>query len=213
LTPLWVRAVEHDARHRIGLQPVEVCRRAAPSPQKAVGATMLVKGSNGCAGFSLNQRTEFADTFPRVGLNGLFFLAHHCLNSRLLMIRSTYTSRAGFTLIEFIAVLAIIGVLASLSIPRFVEVDAKASQQALRSSVAELNSRESLTWSLVKLSTSGWVDDAGLFAQVDTDLGPDFRWTPRAAIDGGNLHFKEQILKLEREPSLPARAGKWKEKN
>ncbi len=128
------------------------------------------------------------------------------------MIKSIHMSRSGFTLIELIAVLAILAVLASLSIPRFVEVDASATRQALVSSVAELNSRESLTWSQVKLSTTGWLDDAGVFSQVDTDMGPGFGWTPRAAVDGGNLQFKEQLLKLERESSLSTRAGKWKEK-
>lgn len=122
-------------------------------------------------------------------------------------------SRAGFTLIELIAVLAMLAVLASLSIPRFVEIDANASRQALASSVAELNSRETLTWSQVKLSTTGWLDDVGVFSQVNTDLGPDFRWSPPAAIDGGHLHFKHQLMKLERESSLSTRAGKWKEKN
>ncbi len=121
-------------------------------------------------------------------------------------------SRSGFTLIELIAVLAILAVLASLSIPRFIEVDTNAGRQALASSVAELNSRESLTWSQVKLSSTGWIDDAGVFSQMGTDLGADFRWTPSPAIDGGNLHFKEQILRLEREASLSTRAGKWKEK-
>lgn len=128
------------------------------------------------------------------------------MNSRV------YTNQSGFTLIEIIAVLAILAVLASLSIPRFVEVDANAGRQALVSSVAELNSRESLTWSQVKLTATGWVDDAGVFSQLDTDLGPDFKWTPRAAIDGGRLHFREQTLSLEREASLATRAGKWKEK-
>jgi len=128
------------------------------------------------------------------------------MNSRV------YTNQSGFTLIEIIAVLAILAVLASLSIPRFVEVDANAGRQALASSVAELNSRESLTWSQVKLTATGWPDDAGVFSQLDTDLGPDFKWTPRAAIDGGRLHFREQTLSLEREASLATRAGKWKEK-
>jgi prepilin-type N-terminal cleavage/methylation domain-containing protein len=128
------------------------------------------------------------------------------MNSRI------YTNQSGFTLIELIAVLAILAVLASLSIPRFVEVDANAGRQALATSVAELNGRECLTWSQVKLSSTGWVDDAGVFFQVDTGLGPDFRWTPSAAIDGGRLHFREQSLSLEREASLSTRAGKWKEK-
>lgn len=123
-----------------------------------------------------------------------------------------YTNRSGFTLIELIAVLAILAVLASLSIPRFIELDANAGRQALASSVAELNSRENLTWSQVKLSSTGWIDDAGVFSQVDTDLGAGFRWTSSPAIDGGNLRFREQTLKLEREASLSTRAGKWKER-
>lgn len=129
------------------------------------------------------------------------------------MSRQILLRRSGFTLIEIIAVLAIIGVLASLSIPRFIAVDATASRQALLSTLAELNSRENLTWSQVKLSTTGWVDDVTVFTQVNTDMGPDFKWAPPAAVDGGSLHFKEQLIRLEREPSLPTRAGRWTEKN
>jgi type II secretory pathway pseudopilin PulG len=115
-------------------------------------------------------------------------------------------------LIEIIAVLAMLAVLASLAMPRFVDVDASASRQALRSAVAELNQRETLTWSQVKLAPTGWVEDAGVFSQVNTVLGPEFRWTPRAAIDGGSLHFRGQTMHLRREPSLSDRAGKWNQR-
>ena len=117
---------------------------------------------------------------------------------------------SGFTLVEIICVLAMLAVLAAIAVPRMVDLEANASMKALLSSVAELNSRESLTWSLVKLSEAGWVDDASLFLQVNTNLGSAYRWGPAAAVGGGTVHFKGQSLSLEREASSSIKAGKWK---
>jgi prepilin-type N-terminal cleavage/methylation domain-containing protein len=104
----------------------------------------------------------------------------------------------GFTLVEIIAVLAIIAILASLSIPRFIQLDDNAKQKALQSAFSELNDREKLIWSKIKLSDEGWIDDATLFSKLDTDFGPYFEWAPPADTTGGNLHYQNRQLLLKR---------------
>lgn len=115
----------------------------------------------------------------------------------------------GFTLVEIIAVLAILAILASLSMPRFIDLGDNAKQKILLSALSELNAQESLLWSKMKYSNEGWVDDETLFSQLDTDLGSDYKWAPKATSTGGNLHFKDQKLKLTRNPSTAISSGKW----
>ena len=115
----------------------------------------------------------------------------------------------GFTLLELIVVLALLAILAAVSVPKFIDLGANAGQKALRAGVAELNGSENLVWLNIKNSQIGWVDDASVFAQIDTDLGPSYHWSPRAEIDGGKLHFKDQMIKLKRIPSTAASAARW----
>ena len=115
----------------------------------------------------------------------------------------------GFTLVEIIAVLAILAILASLSLPKFINLDGNAKIKALHSALSELNTREKLIWSKVKLSNGGWVDDVTLFSKLDTNFGPNYKWAPNASTTGGSLHFQEQKITLERSPSTAASPGKW----
>jgi prepilin-type N-terminal cleavage/methylation domain-containing protein len=118
-------------------------------------------------------------------------------------------SGMGFTLLEMIAVLAILAILASLSVPLFIDLNASANQKAIKAAVAELNSREIMFWLNAKNARNSWIDDATLFSQIDTDLGPSYHWSPRAKIDGRKLHFKDLMIKLKRIPSTATSAGKW----
>lgn len=123
---------------------------------------------------------------------------------------SIKTNQGGYTLVEIIAVLIILAILASLSIPKFVDLGANANKTALRSAVNELNGREQLVWTQIKTSQIGWTDDETIFSQIDSDLGADYKWSPKANIDGGILHFKDQMIKLQRTPSTETSAGRWK---
>ena len=124
-------------------------------------------------------------------------------------ISKVYDGKKGYTLLELVAVMAILAILASLSVPRFIDLSASSGQKALRAAVEELNSRERMVWLNIKNSQSMWINDTTLFSQINTDLGVGYHWSPEAKIDGGKLHFKDQMIKLKRVPSAATSAGKW----
>lgn len=58
----------------------------------------------------------------------------------------------GFTLVELIAVVIILGVIVSTVAWKFGMFEGAATQSVITSAIKELNTREKLTWSNVKLS-------------------------------------------------------------
>lgn len=115
----------------------------------------------------------------------------------------------GFSLVELLAVMVIMGVLGSVATQKYDILSDSASLRALEFAISELNTRESLTWTNIKLSDVGWVDDETVFSLIDGGIGPDYHWSPEPQIDGGILHFKSEKIKLKRILSTSKSAGKW----
>ena len=121
-------------------------------------------------------------------------------------------NQKGFTLIELISVMIIMGVVASVSIKKLDMVSNTASEKALNLGIKELNIRESLTWSNIKISSDGYTNDADLWSvlEPDLDLGGKYSWNPGPDIAaGGTLHFDSNSISLNRQPSTASTAGKW----
>ena len=117
----------------------------------------------------------------------------------------------GFTLVEIIAVMVILSVIAAVAIPRYMSLDESARQRAIDAGIAELNGRETLTWSNLKITITGYTDDAALFLLLNTTLGNDYSWEGGPPDEsGGTLKFRQSIeVPLSRTESNDIEPGHW----
>ena len=83
-------------------------------------------------------------------------------------------NQKGFTLIELLSVMVIMSVMVSVGIKKFDLLSDKASITALQAGIRELKTRETVAWSKIKLSDTGYTNDAEVYDSVDKNIGPGY---------------------------------------
>lgn len=119
-------------------------------------------------------------------------------------------NQKGFTLLEILSVMVIMSVMASVAIKKFDYIHETTSTNTINLGIRELNTREALVWSQMKLSDAGWSNDVDVYNGIDKNLGTGFSWDPGPSVSGGTLHYKSQTVTLDRIESTRASIGSWK---
>ena len=80
-------------------------------------------------------------------------------------------NRKGFTLLELMSVLVIMGVLTSAGVKKFDLLSDNADLTAIAAGLRELNMQETLIWTEMKLSDTVWTSDVDVYNAIDKNLG------------------------------------------
>ena len=119
------------------------------------------------------------------------------------------TREEGFTLVELIAVMIILGIIASIAAVKFISFDTAAADKVIDLAIDELNTREKLVWLDVKLSLDGNIkEDVWNRMQQELNIGNGAE-VKNATEDGGTIIINGASAEVIRTHPSTIAPGKW----
>ena len=122
-------------------------------------------------------------------------------------------NQKGFTLIEIIAVLVILGILAAVAVPKYVDMQTQAKKSAAMGQVAELKGTLNSAWGKAFLVTSAVpsltavLSNSGLSASGTLGSAPD-SWGYTLVAISGNTGYTVGVTSRDGDTDYVA-SGNW----